>query len=199
MDKKALYHLWTKIRPVKVWYLLVLLILFGTVSVLALRANNLKMVELREQVYEVDKQGGDVEAALQQLRAHVISHMNTDLSGGNTAVYPPIQLKYTYQRLQQSERDKAQAENANIYTAAQQHCEARNPSGFSGSNRIPCIDEYVSSRGVQVRTIPDALYKFDFASPKWSFDMAGVSLMLSGFLALALVLRIIAGRLARRL
>src|SRR5687767_6535414 len=106
MDKKNLHHLWTAIRPIKVWYLLVLLAVSTGIAVVALRNNNLTMVQLRSEVYQADEQNGDVEGALQRLRAYVHSHMNTDLSGGGNAVYPPIQLKYTYQRLKQAERDR---------------------------------------------------------------------------------------------
>jgi hypothetical protein len=44
------------------------------------------MIELREQVFEADKEDGDVEGALRELREHVHSHMNTDLASGENAV-----------------------------------------------------------------------------------------------------------------
>jgi hypothetical protein len=194
MDKKKLHHLWTIIRPIKVWYLLVLLVVSAGVSVAALRQNNLTMVQLRSEVYQADEQNGDVEGALQRLRAYVHSHMNTDLSGGDNAVYPPVQLKYTYQRLKQAEQDRVKQASGQIYTDAQSHCEQLHPSGFSGSGRIPCIEQYVSEHKVTENIIPDAMYKFDFVSPTWSPDLAGFSLLVSSALLLLLALRIAAAR-----
>jgi hypothetical protein len=198
MDKRKLHHLWTLIRPIKVWYIAALLLVSAGICVMALRDNNLVMVQLRDDVYAADRDGKDVEGALQKLRAHVYSHMNTELSTGNN-VYPPIQLKYTYQRLQQAEKDRVKQDNAKIYTDAQSHCEKQNPSGFSGRGRVPCIEEYVSSHGVKETTIPDAMYKFDFVSPSWSPDLAGFSLIASALFLLLLVVRIAAGRILKSL
>lgn len=195
MDKKQLHHLWTKIRPIKVWYLVVLFLISSAVCVFALRSNNLKMIELRQQVYEADEKGGDVEGALQRLRAYVYGHMNTNLSSGENPVYPPIQLKHTYQRLQQAEKARVSDENAKIYTDAQHYCEQQNSRDFSGRNRVPCIEQYVSEHGEKARTIPDALYKFDFVSPTWSPDLAGFALLTSLLLFTLLLLRVLAGRL----
>lgn len=199
MDKKYLHHLWTVIRPVKVWYLIALLVLCAGIAAVALRNNNLTMVELRSQVYAADEQNKDVEGALQQLRAYVHAHMNTDLSSGQNAVYPPIQLKYTFQRLKQAEQERVKHGSSQVYTDAQNHCEKLHPSGFSGSGRIPCIEQYVSEHKVAEKNIPDAMYKFDFVSPTWSPDLAGFSVAVSALLGLLLIVRIGVGYLLRSL
>lgn len=197
MDKKALHHFWTLIRPLKIRYILIICIFSTAISALALRNNNLRMVELRNEVYKADESGGDVEGALHRLRSHVYSHMNTDLATSD-GIYPPIQLKYTYQRLQEAEKNKVQSDNAEIYTAAQQHCESQNPTGFSGRNRIACIEEYVSNRGISVKAIPDAMYKFNFVSPLWSPDLAGFSVLVATLAWLLLAVRILAGWLLKK-
>ncbi len=198
MNKKQLHHLWTRIRPIKAWYLVVLFLCSSTIAVFALRSNNLRMVELRNQVYVADEKNQDVEAALQRLRAHVYGHMNTKLSGGDNAVYPPIQLKHTYQRLVDAEKTRSQQNNSAIYTAAQAYCEAQNPNDFSGRNRVPCIERYVSERNVRTTVIPDAMYKFDFISPMWSPDVAGFSFAAALIFLILAVARIIAGYLFKR-
>lgn len=198
MDKKQLHYLGTRLRPIKVWYLVALLVVSATGAVFALRANNLHMVELRQHVYDADRDNGDVEGALQQLRAYVYSHMNTRLSGGDNAVYPPIQLKYTYQRLQEAEQQRVQQSSGQIYTDAQKACEQQNSADFSGRNRVPCIEAYVSSHGVSARIIPDAMYKFDFVSPSWSPDLAGFLVVVSIVLLLLLLVRLAAGWLIKR-
>jgi hypothetical protein len=189
MDKKSLHHLLAAIRKVKVWYLLVPLLVSLAICLFALRDNNLHMIELRDKVYAADEKGGDVEGSLQVLRSYVYSHMNTQLAN-NSNVYPPIQLKYTYQRLQDTEKQRVKGENDKIYTQAQAYCEQQNPNGFSGRGRVPCIEDYVKSHGVSERKIPDAMYKFDFVSPRWSPDLAGFSLLITLLLLLALVLRL---------
>jgi hypothetical protein len=176
MDKRRLHHTWTKLRWFKPWYFLVLAIVATVICVLALRANNEHMIHLRDAVYKADQKGGDVKGTLRDLQSYVTSHMNTNLDSGPDAVYPPIQLKYTYERLQSKAR--AVQGNSQLYTTAQHYCEKQNSVDFSGHNRVPCIEKYVQSHGGgKPVVIPDALYKFDFVSPTWSPDLAGWSLL----------------------
>jgi hypothetical protein len=153
------------------------------IGILALRANNEHMIALRDTVYAADKDNKDVETALKNLQHYVVTHMNTDLGGGKTGVYPPVQLKYTYDRLVQAESDALAKSNTDFYTQAQKYCEAQNPSGFFGATRIGCVQDYLTSHDTQhqIAPIPDALYKFAFISPKWSPDLAGWSLVVTAF------------------
>ena len=192
MNRRYLHHLWTRIRPVKTLYLLTAFAVCATVCVLALRGNFTTMTRLRSAVYQADKNNGDVEKALQALRAYVGSHMNTSLATSD-GVYPPIQLKYTYARLQQAEQQRVDSVNSQVYTDAQHTCEAQYPSSFSGGPRVPCIEQYVKDHGTTARAIPDAMYKFDFASPSWSPDLAGWMLVLSALLLALAVLRFFGG------
>jgi hypothetical protein len=171
-----MHHVWTKLRVVKPRYFLVVFIISGTSSIIALRANNEHMAKLRNELYSADANDGNVRVALHNLQAYVTAHMNTNLSGGPNAVYPPIQLKYTYDRLVQSESQDASNSNAALYTDAQTYCQQLDPTDFSGHNRVPCIEQYVESHGAQLATVPAALYEFDFVSPVWSPDLAGWSL-----------------------
>lgn len=187
MSKKTLYHLWVRLRPISYWYFLAAFIIFAVISVTALRQNNLTALRLRDNVLEVDKQNGNVEAALKQLRQYIYSHMNTDLATGN-GIYPPIQLKYRYERLQAAQQSP---DNTKIYNDAQNYCEQQFPNGLSGRNRLPCIQQYLDSHNAQQPTaaIPDALYKFDFASPMWTPDLAGLSLFATGVFLLLFMVR----------
>ncbi|MFA5004448.1 MAG: hypothetical protein WC498_04200 [Candidatus Saccharimonadales bacterium] len=99
MNKRRLHHAWTKFRKIHPWYFLVIAIISSAFCLVSLRRNNEHMVVLRDAVYAADKNAGDVEGALQNLRHYVYSHMNTGLASGSNAVHPPIQLKYTYDRL----------------------------------------------------------------------------------------------------
>lgn len=181
MRKGQLRRLYLYLRRAPYWSFLVLAGVLFIISAFSLRANNQKMIELREAVFIADREDGDVETALRRLREHVYAHMNTDLAAGENAIRPPIQLKYRYERLLEAEQAKLQTgSSGDIYTQAQQYCEQRFPSGFSGSNRLPCIREYLDQHGsgqMEEIVIPEDLYKFDFASPRWSPDLAGFSLL----------------------
>lgn len=194
MDKLALQYAWRRIKPIKPLYLLGALLVMSTIAILALRSNNLTMVKLRDQVYKADEANKDVAGALKDLQSYVYGHMNTELSTSD-GVYPPIQLKYTYQRLQQAEADKVNNQSDSTYHDAQVYCEQQLPTGFSGRTRVQCIEEYVSTHGstATAKKIPDAMYKFDFVSPSWSPDLAGFSVAISVLLFIFLIIRIAAG------
>ncbi len=162
--------------------------------VFALRANNEHMVKLRSAVYAADQNNSNVESALEQLQAYVTTHMNTNLDSGNGTVYPPIQLKYTYQRLLQAQSQAAADANTQLYTQAQTYCQQQDSVDFSGRNRVPCIEQYVLSHDTQLTAIPAALYEFSFISPTWSSDLAGWSMLaaiLSGVLFIISVLALL--------
>ena len=176
---------------VKPWMLAAAAVPSALTCVLALRANNLKMVELRQAVYDADKNNGDIEKALYALRQQVYGHMNTSLTSGPNAVHPPIQLKYTYERLVQAQGAAVagnDSENSATYTEAQQYCESAVPNGVSGSFRLTCIQDYIKQHGLktsQAQAVPKNLYQFDFVSPTWSPDLAGWTLVLTVALVLS--------------
>jgi hypothetical protein len=170
------------------------LIISSGVFVYALRQNNLTMVRLRENVYQADKGDGNIQSALKQLQAYVVSNMNTSLTEGNGSVYPPIQLTYTYDRLEQAALNQSQAANTQIYTDAEYYCQKLDPTDFSGHNRVPCVEQYVQSHGINAPTVPTSLYEFDFISPSWSPDLAGWSLVAGVLLLLTLVVLVITDR-----
>lgn len=199
MNKRRAHHLWTKIRWLKPWYFLALALVSGVVCIFALRANNEHMIVLRNAVYKADRNNSDVQSALRNLRTYVTSHMNTNLSTG-TSVYPPIQLQYTYERLQQTQTNQLAQGGTQVYTDAQHYCEQQNPNGFSGRGRVPCIEQYVQSHGgaAQLATIPAAQYEFSFVSPAWSPDLAGWSLLVTILSSLLFVVTLIARLWLRR-
>lgn len=189
MNKRHLHHVYRRLEPISPWFFLALTAVFVVISVGALRQNNIRMLELREAVYTADKQNKDVEAALRELREYIYAHMNTDLSANSNGIYPPVQLKYRYERLVAAEKARVSKANNAIYTKAQAYCEKRFPAGLSGSGRIPCIQDYVSRSGEKEQNIPDALYKFDFVSPRWSPDLAGWSIVVAVICFIMFVIR----------
>src|ERR1017187_155225 len=179
MDKRYSHHPQSGLWHIKPWYFLVIALVCGAVTVVALRQNNLQMAYLRNQVYAADKNNGDVVKALQNLQVYVASNMNADLSSGPNASYPPIQLQYSYERAVETAGAAASSSNSQLYTNAENYCQQLDPTDFSGHNRVPCVEQYVKSHGVSLPNIPVSLYEFDFVSPQWSPDLAGWSLLAS--------------------
>lgn len=191
MHRRHIHHTLKRLKQVHAWYFVIAIVITAGIAVTALRNNNIRAVELRDTVLEVDKQNGDTETALRDLREHVYGHMNSNLAVTGGA-YPPVQLKYRYDRLVAVEKERVTQINAKLYTEAQAHCESMIPTGRS-LTRIECIQNYVTTRGgATERPIPDALYKFDFVPPVWSPDLAGWSLLLLALLLLLFIVRMLA-------
>lgn len=148
----------------------------GGLFVVGMIRNGNGAVTRYEALQAADQAGGDVETALNDLRTFIYSHMNTEI-GSPTGIYPPIQLKGTYDRLLAAEEQRVKEANDQLYTQAQEYCEATGNQGFSGRNRLECINGYIDQNGAKVKTIEDSLYKYDFVSPRWSPDLAGFSLI----------------------
>lgn len=203
MNKRHLHHVWTRFRLLKPWYFVVVAVISGAVCVFALRANNEHMLQLRDAVTTADKNNSDVQAALNRLQRYVTAHMNTNLST-NTSIYPPVQLKYTYDRLVQAQQAAAASalSNTQLYTDAQHYCEQQDSVDFSGHNRVPCIEQYVQAHGGSAvptaPTIPDSLYKFAFVSPRWSPDLAGLTMLLAAASLLLAIMTWLADRWFKR-
>ena len=179
MNIRKLYYLHHKIAFLRARYFLILAVLFALLAVYGLRDNYSNMVKLRDAVYVADQQNGDVEAALKELREHVYSHMNTNLTSGNNAIKPPVQLKARYDRLVAAEKQRVAGLNMNITAQAEQICAQQFPAAGFNAPRVACIQDYFATRSIKETPVPDALYKFDFISPRWSPDLAGFSILLS--------------------
>ncbi len=201
MHKRTLYRLWRISRAGKTWILVLLCAVMAVATILLLRRNYAQMVNLREAVYQADEQGRpveEVETALQALRAHVTSHMNTNLRSGDLAIKEaPIQLSGLYNQAYAAEKERVSRVNADLYTVAQAECEKQFPIGLSGSGRIPCIEQYVNQHGERIRDVPREAYMFDFISPRWSPDAAGLSLVFTIILIVLVASKILLERLVR--
>lgn len=148
----------------------------GGLFVTGMIQNGSGAVERFEALKAVDQAGGDVDEALNNLRSYIYSHMNTEIGGPN-GIYPPIQLKGTYDRLVAAEEKRVNDTNSNLIVEAKDFCEANGPAGFSGRNRVECINAYVDEKGAQLQPVNESFYKYDFVAPRWSPDLAGFSLL----------------------
>jgi hypothetical protein len=184
-EKNLMRH-WRKLR-LKNWQLVLVLLVFATSSVFFLRQNNLKMVELRNRVVAADEQAGNVTGALEALNHHVFHHMNTE-------IVRPVELVNTY-----NNQAKVVIEAANktsgrdIYAEATAACERR---GIPLSSIAQCTANYAinNNPGVGPSTInlPDKnRFIYTFATPVWTPDAAGFSLLITGVVMLWLSARLL--------
>lgn len=176
--------------------LLILLLLgSGVYGVYSLRQNNLTMLDLREAVFTADRDDGDTATALSNLQLFVVSHMNTTLPklGDQKA----IQLKYTYERRVASEEARVSAARAALSSEATSYCQSAH-AGATFAVRSQCVEDYYAARPVTSLKIPKELYAYDFVTPLWVSDRAGLSLLAAGFLGVVLILRLISWLIVRR-
>ncbi len=190
MNKRHLHHIWRRLHVVKPWYFFAAFVMLGVLFVYTSRQNNLTAIRLRDKVLQVDKQNGDIEAALRELRGYTYAHMNSNLRGGQGSIYPPIQLKDRYERLVAAEKARVEQANAKVLKDASAVC-AGNPT------RLLCEQRYTTDHTQVPQPIPDALYKFDFVSPRWSPDAAGFSLLGSVIFMVLFLIRFITERWLR--
>lgn len=167
----------------------------GALGVYALRQNNLRMLELREAVFTADRSDGDTNTALSDLQLFVVSHMNTNLPklGDEKA----IQLKYTYERRLAIDEARVSADRAAVSAQATAYCQ----STFAGAAfavRSQCVEDYFTAHPVSSLEIPKELYAYDFVTPFWVPDTAGLSLLATAALLLVLLLKLTSWLLVRR-
>lgn len=161
----------------------------GGLFIIGMVNNGKGAVSRYDALMAVDQAGGDVQTALNDLRQYIYAHMNTEIGGPN-GIYPPIQLSGTYGRLKTAEAQRVKEVNDNLYNEAQEYCERTGNQGFSGRNRLDCINSYIDQNGAKPQEIEEAFYKYDFVSPRWSPDLAGFSLLAFLILATATLVKL---------
>jgi hypothetical protein len=172
---------------VKSWQLVLLLVVGVLCTGFLLRQNNLRMVALRDAVVAADKNGADVTGALERLNYHVFHHMNTK-------IVRPVELVNTYNRQAQAVIEAANKNSGrDVYAEATAACERR---GIPLASIAQCAAEYAVTNnpgvGPQQIVLPDKnRFIYSFASPLWTPDLAGFSLLLTGVVLLWLLGRIL--------
>jgi hypothetical protein len=193
VDKKQVRRSIKDLQRLKTWQLVVLLLLAGFIAATFLRLNNIGMVERRTAVLNADE-SGDQETLIQRLSAlqrYVSSHMNTDLGRG-------VYLEESYNRdleAWQSQQFGDSNPNGNIYQKAQEVC-APQFSGYS-SAYLQCttseLSKYPAATGPSDGTgkPTQETYIHSFASPVWSPDFAGWSLVVCAAIIAFIMIRLI--------
>jgi len=181
-----------QLQRVKTWQLVVLLLLMGFIAATFLRLNNVGMVERRAAVLVADETGDSeaIKARLFELQRYVSSHMNASMGS--------IYLEHQYKRDSQKTIDAASGDsnpNGNIYKKAQEVCAPR----FSNYSQayLQCTVDYLAqyspadNPSSQVQLPKADAYRHSYASPIWSPDFAGWTVLACGLILLAIVARLI--------
>ena len=193
VNKRRIHHWFVAIKRVKLWQLLLVFALLVGTSAYFLRQNNLQMIELRNLVKKADEENKDVDKALLNLQNYVTSHMNTDLGDG-------IALQNSYERAYTQAVDAAAHSsnpNAALYAQAELVCRPV----FERTRSFPaytiCAQEQLSKLApgqdplAAIKTPSPDLYRFNFASPLWSPDAAGFTVLAAGIVAILTIGKII--------
>ena len=165
-----------------------------------LRQNNLKMIELRDEVVRIDQETGNInkiEPALLELRAFVLTHMNANMS-------TPVELVGSFNTAVEKARKEAEESasvNGSIYRKAQKNCEDRN---IPLTARAQCIQDYVLTNSdptnpvAELKIPPKEQFVYIYSSPVLSTDPAGITIVISavsaGIALLMLLTQVVAPR-----
>lgn len=197
------HYFYTKFRRYALWptwRLFFTSLLFLLAGLFFLRSNNLTALDKYREVLKADKNSGSVYEKLDNLQKFTFGHLNSDIGR-------PVELVGTYQRDSQKIFTAAQSsltedgQKPDIYLQAQKTCEAK---GIPITARAQCAADYVLDNNPDIEQdklkvkLPDkALYSFEFTSPRWVWDPAGISLALSLIFFCGAIFRMILARYLR--
>ena len=203
IDKKKTKFRIKRLSQIKTWQLVILLIMSGFISATFLRLNNVGMVERRESVEHADKAGDivNLQQRLYDLQRYVSTHMNADPG--------KIALDHTYKqmydrKLKEFEEEIKNQSNNDTVSKVRAVCDTRAQQGGYGRfttqadpRYINCINEewakYPAAKAtnLQLEAPSTEPYYHTFISPIWSADYAGWSLLVTIFIAMIIVMRLV--------
>ena len=203
IDKKKTKFRIKQLSQIKTWRLVILLIMSGFISATFLRLNNVGMVERRESVENADKAGDivNLQQRLYDLQRYVSTHMNADPG--------KIALDHTYRqmydrKLKEFEEEIKNQSNNDTVSKVRAVCDARAQQGGYGRfttqadpRYINCINEewakYPAAKATNLQSEAPSTepYYHTFVSPIWSADYAGWSLLVTIFIAMIIVMRLV--------
>lgn len=198
-NKRKIKRSISRLRRIKTWQLVLLLLLVGLIAATFLRLNNIGMIQRRTAVITADKAGDaeTIRARLFDLQRYSAAHMNADTG--------TVYLAEQYKRDTQASIEAASARDSsnNINAKADATCKAQ----FHGYSQayVQCfageLAKYPSGiSGPDKANLPNpSLYSHDFFSPDWSPDFAGFSVLICLLVTLVIIVRLLGLLLLRAL
>lgn len=200
----------------KTWQLLILLVPLLFIDATMMRADHIRMTELRDAVLTADEENDDekIAATLAELKSFVFSNIviNVVDDNGNQKVMfgtGPFYLEHQYLRaankaLEEAEKTIANDNNpnGNIYAMAGEVCRPQaiaNGWAWDNPNYINCmmteIQKYPSSEDLQdqiIASLPSTeLYRHNYASPMWAPTFTGFMLLITLIIIVVIFIRVV--------
>jgi hypothetical protein len=216
MTKNHIKRFLKSLTKVKTWQLLLIFLPMFFISATFLRLDHLGMTSRLEAVLTADKEGtdDDIKTALNDLKTYVFSHITVNIlekNGKEQLIFGTgtFYLENQYMRDATKSLEEAQNSfnnddnpNGNVYKKADEVCSARAKQygwHHHGQQYFDCILSELASypsqgtiEDVVIAPIPPAsLYRYDFASPVWYPDLAGLALLISALLAVVIITRLL--------
>ena len=205
-----------RLKRIRLWQLLLILIPLLFVAATLLRLDHLKMVELRDAVLAADAAEDDaaIQSSLVALQEFVVSHIVVNIAeqnGVQSIIFGtgPFYLEHQYLRAANAAIEAAEAEvvddsnpYGNIYAAVSAICRPLAIQNGWAWNSQPYLDcwtshlaEYPASDNLEVNltaNVPSTeLFRHNYASPIWAPTAAGWVILLCILLALVIIVRFV--------
>lgn len=191
VDKRSIQKDVKRLRRVKTWQLMILLILAAFLAATFLRLNNTGMVQRRNVVSAADK-AGDAQQLTERL-AELQRYSSTHMNASSGVIY----LQHQYDRDAQTaieEASNSSSESASANSHAEEVCHPQY-SGWSTAYMQCFLEElakYPTSETLAEPQLPNTeLYRYEYASPLWTPDFAGWSSLVVVLIFLVIIIRLI--------
>ncbi|MBQ3325660.1 hypothetical protein IJG79_00705 [Candidatus Saccharibacteria bacterium] len=203
-----------KLKRVKTWQLILILIPLLFIEATIMRFDHIQMTELKKDVIVADEEGDDekIYNSLQKLKQYVFSHtvINVVEKNGVQNISfgsGPIYLEHQYQRKASEALAAAEAQagtdenpNGNVFAAAMGVCKPlaiQNGWAWNSQGYLDCmtgeIAKYPTTETLQdtyVANLPStALFRYDFSSPIWTPTLSGFVMILCAIVIIAIIFR----------
>ena len=205
-----------RLKRIRLWQLLLILIPLLFVAATLLRLDHLKMVELRDAVLAADAAENDaaIQSSLVALQEFVVSHIVVNIAeqnGVQSIIFGtgPFYLEHQYLRAANAAIEAAEAEvvddsnpYGNIYAAVSAICRPLAIQNGWAWNSQPYLDcwtshlaEYPASDNLEINltaNVPSTeLFRHNYASPIWAPTAAGWVILLCILLTLVILVRFV--------
>ena len=199
-DKGAVAHYLYQLQRVQTWQLIVVLVLFGFVTLTFLRLNNIGAVQRYQAVLSADQAGDQnaIDNRLADLQLYQASHMNSQVPPG----YLENKYKRDVEKIVNEARNYSNP-NGNVTAKVDAYCSPQFTVYTQAYTQ--CFADQLAkyppapNPDANVTFPPSQLYRFSYASPLFSFDFAGITVLISLLIALVIVFRIISALVLKAL
>jgi hypothetical protein len=187
-----------KVRPMRTWQLVLILIVLLPVVLSLLRLDNVGMIQRRDAVETADEEGDEetLKTRLTELQNYVFTHMNADTGAFYLDKQYERDATAVLERAGQDIVNNDSNPNGNVYRKASEVCDPQFNVKYSQAH-IACmmkeLEKYPSMEEISdtaLAQLPDTeLYRREYSSPLFTFGLTGIMLLLAGILAVVIITR----------